>query len=136
MAAKVPDQAARAGGEASAAMPVKTQERVGKRVSKSGLLNSTVVLSATDRRMLCTISKKKNRKPQIQWVSNQNMNITVQIEKVFIKKGKFAAIKYQIPLKNICTLKICIFSFFFKLSMINFNKKCNNNFLILVNITL
>lgn len=58
MATQVPDQAARAGGEASAAMPVKTHEREGKRVSESGLLNFTELLSATDRRRLCTIRKK------------------------------------------------------------------------------
>lgn len=65
MAMQVPDQAARAGGEAPAAMPVKTQERVGKRVSESGLLNSTVLLSATDRRRLCTIREKKVRRENI-----------------------------------------------------------------------
>lgn len=61
MATQVPDQTARAGGEASAAMPVKTQKREGKRVSESGLLNSTVLLSSTERRRLCTIREKKGR---------------------------------------------------------------------------
>lgn len=46
-------------------MPVKTQERVGKRVSESGLLNSAVLLSATDRRKLCTIRGKKGRKENL-----------------------------------------------------------------------
>lgn len=46
-------------------MPVKTQERVGKRVSESGLLNSAVLLSATDRRRLCTIRGKKGRKENL-----------------------------------------------------------------------
>lgn len=59
MATQVPDQAARVGGEASAAMPVKTHERVGKRVRESGLLNSTTLLSVIDRRRLCTVREGK-----------------------------------------------------------------------------
>lgn len=51
----------------SAAMLVKTQERVGKRVSESGLLNSTVPSSATDRRRLRTIreGEKKGKSAEI-----------------------------------------------------------------------